>query len=116
MLCGRPERATAAGLAVVGGHTVMDKELQYGMAVTGVVHPNKIVTNAATQPGDPLVLTKPMGTGSLATALKRGEGTQEARNTVCPGCGQCRDHWRGRDRGRPHHGGPVRSCTARNYP
>jgi len=64
-------------MTVVGGHTVMDKELKYGMAVTGVVHPNKIVTNAAAQPGDQLVLTKPIGTGILATALKRGKGTQE---------------------------------------
>ena len=47
ILRGGQERATAAGVAVVGGHTVMDKELKYGMAVTGVVHPNKIVTNAA---------------------------------------------------------------------
>src|SRR5262245_39551328 len=55
----------------------MDKELKYGMAVTGIVHPNKIITNAAAQPGDQLVLTKPIGTGILATALKRGKGTQE---------------------------------------
>jgi selenide,water dikinase len=77
ILRGGQERAAAAGVAVVGGHTVMDKELKYGMAVTGIVHPNKIVTNAAAQPGDQLVLTKPIGTGILATALKRGKGTQE---------------------------------------
>jgi selenide,water dikinase len=75
ILRGGHERATAAGMAVVGGHTVMDKELKYGMAVTGIVHPSKIVTNAAAQPGDQLVLTKPMGTGIVATALKRGKGT-----------------------------------------
>ncbi len=83
ILCGGQERAGAAGVAVVGGHTVMDKELKYGMAVTGVVHPNKIVTNAAAQPGDQLVLTKPIGTGILATALKRGKGTQELLDTGC---------------------------------
>jgi selenide,water dikinase len=77
ILSGGQERATAAGVAVVGGHTVMDKELKYGMSVTGVVHPDKVVTNAAAQPGDQLVLTKPVGTGILATALKRGKGTEE---------------------------------------
>jgi selenide,water dikinase len=77
ILSGGQERAAAAGVAVVGGHTVMDKELKYGMAVTGVVHPAKIVTNAAAQPGDHLVLTKPLGTGIVATALKRGKGTPE---------------------------------------
>ena len=77
ILRGGQERAAAAGVVVVGGHTVMDKELKYGMAVTGIVHPNKIVTNAAAKPGDQLVLTKPIGTGILATALKRGKGTQE---------------------------------------
>src|SRR6266540_1264700 len=77
ILRGGQERAAAAGMVVIGGHTVMDKELKYGMAVTGVVHPNKIVTNAAAQPGDLLVLTKPIGTGILATALKRGKGTPE---------------------------------------
>ena len=75
ILQGGQERATAAGVVVVGGHTVMDKELKYGMAVTGVVHPNKIITNAAAKPGDHLVLTKPLGTGILATACKRGKGT-----------------------------------------
>jgi selenide,water dikinase len=55
----------------------MDKELKYGMAVTGVVHPDRIVTNAAAQPGDRLVLTKPLGTGILATALKAKKGTPE---------------------------------------
>ena len=77
ILCGGQERAAAAGMVVVGGHTVMDKELKYGMAVTGIVHPNKIVTNAAAKPGDQLVLTKPIGTGIVATALKRGKGTPE---------------------------------------
>jgi selenide,water dikinase len=75
ILQGGQERAAAAGVVVVGGHTVMDKELKYGMAVTGVVHPDKIITNAAARPGDHLVLTKPIGTGILATACKRGKGT-----------------------------------------
>jgi len=77
ILQGGQERAIAAGAVVVGGHTVVDKELKYGMAVTGIVHPDKILTNAAAQPGDQLALTKPVGTGILATALKRGKGTPE---------------------------------------
>jgi selenide,water dikinase len=69
-------------VAVVGGHTVMDKELKYGMAVTGIVHPDKIVTNAAAQPGDQLVLTKPLGTGILATAFKAKKGTPDLQERV----------------------------------
>lgn len=64
--------ARRAGVAVIGGHTIKDAEPKYGMAVTGIVHPNRIVTNAAASPGDVLVLTKPLGTGILTTALKRG--------------------------------------------
>jgi selenide,water dikinase len=82
ILRGGQERATAAGVAVVGGHTVMDKELKYGMAVTGMVHPDKIVTNAAAQPGDQLVLTKPLGTGILATAFKARKGTADLQERV----------------------------------
>jgi selenide,water dikinase len=82
ILQGGQERATAAGVAVVGGHTVMDKELKYGMSVTGVVHPDKIITNAAAQPGDRLVLTKPVGTGILATAIKAKKGTPELAQRV----------------------------------
>ena len=82
ILSGGQERATAAGVAVVGGHTVMDKELKYGMAVTGMVHPDRIVTNAAAQPGDQLVLTKPLGTGILATAFKAKKGTPDLQERV----------------------------------
>ncbi len=64
--------ARSAGVAVIGGHTIKDAEPKYGMAVTGVVDPTRIVTNANARPGDALVLTKPLGTGILTTALKRG--------------------------------------------
>ncbi|HLX26399.1 MAG TPA: selenide, water dikinase SelD, partial [Candidatus Cybelea sp.] len=64
--------ARSAGVAVIGGHTIKDAEPKYGMAVTGIVDPKRIVTNANAQPGDVLVLTKPLGTGILTTALKRG--------------------------------------------
>ena len=82
ILRGGQERAAAAGVTVVGGHTVMDKELKYGMAVTGVVHPDKIITNAGAQPGDHLVLTKPLGTGILSTAFKGRKGSAELQESV----------------------------------
>jgi selenide,water dikinase len=61
-----------AGALLVGGHSVDDRELKYGLSVTGVVHPKRVVTNAGAQPGDRLLLTKPLGTGILATAIKGG--------------------------------------------
>jgi selenide, water dikinase len=64
--------ARSAGVAVIGGHTIKDAEPKYGMAVTGVVSPQRIVTNASARPDDVLVLTKPLGTGILTTALRRG--------------------------------------------
>ncbi len=69
-----------AGCALAGGHTVDDPEPKYGLAVTGLVHPDDLVTNAGAQPGDVLVLTKPIGTGLIATAIKRGTATPEQRD------------------------------------
>lgn len=63
--------AQQAGVAILGGHTIKDTEPKYGMAVVGTVDPRSIVTNANARPGDILVLTKPIGTGILSTALKR---------------------------------------------
>jgi len=63
--------AAQAGVAILGGHTVKDDEPKYGLAVTGVVHPDRVVTNAGARPGDVLVLTKRLGTGILTTARKR---------------------------------------------
>jgi selenide,water dikinase len=62
-----------ANATMVGGHSVEDPELKYGLSVTGVVHPEAFLTNAGAKPGDLLVLTKPLGTGILATALKAGQ-------------------------------------------
>ena len=62
----------AAGAEVVGGHSIDDPEPKYGLAVTGTVHPERMVTNAGGQPGDALVLTKPLGAGAVVTARKRG--------------------------------------------
>jgi selenide,water dikinase len=68
---GGAEQALKAGVPVLGGHTVNDPEVKYGLAVVGQVHPDRVVTNAGAKPGDRLVLTKPIGTGMLATALKK---------------------------------------------
>lgn len=61
-----------AGATLVGGHTVRDDELKYGLSVTGLVSPKRILTNAAARPGDHLVLTKPIGTGVIITGHRRG--------------------------------------------
>lgn len=66
-----------AGVLLLGGHTVDDLELKYGLAATGIVHPKKIVTNANACPGDKLILTKPLGTGIIATAIKAGVAKEE---------------------------------------
>ncbi len=71
ILRGGADTLARAGVALLGGHTVRDPEMKFGFAVTGEVHPKRIVTNAAAKRGDVLVLTKPLGVGILATALKR---------------------------------------------
>jgi selenide,water dikinase len=70
ILEGGAERCQAAGCVIVGGHTVRDQEIKFGYAITGVVHPQKIFTNAGAKVGDRLVLTKPLGTGFVNTAHK----------------------------------------------
>jgi selenide, water dikinase len=67
----------AANVILVGGHTVDDPELKYGLAVTGTVHPDKVVHNSGARPGDKLVLTKKLGTGIISTAIKAGEAPPE---------------------------------------
>ncbi len=70
ILCGGIDKVHEAGGVVVGGHSVEDKEPKYGLSVTGIVHPENFVTNKGARPGDTLILTKPIGTGVLATAYK----------------------------------------------
>ena len=72
VLAGGLNKVKEAGALLVGGHSVDDLELKYGLAVTGVVHPEKVVTNAGARPGDLLFLTKPLGLGIVATAVKGG--------------------------------------------
>ncbi|MBI9077710.1 MAG: selenide, water dikinase SelD [Desulfatibacillum sp.] len=77
-LRGGLDKMQEADVALAGGHSVDDKEFKYGLSVTGVVHPSKILTNANAKPGDLLVLTKPLGTGVLATAVKGNVDLAEA--------------------------------------
>lgn len=72
ILRGGAEKVKEAGAVLAGGHTIMDEEPKYGLAVTGIIHPKRILTKGGTQAGDALVLTKPLGAGTLTTALKRG--------------------------------------------
>jgi selenide,water dikinase len=71
ILQGGAERCAAANCTIVGGHSIRDAEIKFGMAVTGTIHPNKVLTNAGAKPGDVLVLTKPLGTGFVTTAAKK---------------------------------------------
>ncbi len=73
ILRGAHEVVHEAGAVLVGGHSVKAPELFFGLSVTGVIHPGKVITNAAARPGDRLFLTKPIGTGILTTALKKGK-------------------------------------------
>ena len=72
MLLGGMDVAKEAGIVIAGGHTVKDREPKYGLSVTGIVRPDRIVTNAAAAVGDVLVLTKPLGSGIITTAAKAG--------------------------------------------
>jgi selenide,water dikinase len=77
ILRGGSEAAALAGAPVLGGHSIDDPEPKYGMAVTGLVHPDRILRNVGARPGDQLLLTKPIGSGIVTTAIKRGVATQE---------------------------------------
>jgi selenide,water dikinase len=67
-----------ASVVLVGGHSVEDPEFKYGVSVTGVIHPERIITNNGAKAGDRLILTKPLGTGIISTALKGGEASEQA--------------------------------------
>jgi len=76
ILAGGLSKMMEAKCAVIGGHSVRDPEIKFGYAVTGIIHPERVWTNAAAQPGDRLILTKALGTGVISTAIKRGEARQ----------------------------------------
>jgi len=71
IFAGGASKAREAGIAIIGGHTVKDPEPKYGLCVVGLIHPDKIVRNSTARPGNVLVLTKPLGTGIVATARRR---------------------------------------------
>ncbi len=82
ILRGGLEKIHEANAVLVGGHSVDDQELKYGLSVTGIVHPDKVLTNRGAKVGDKLILTKPIGTGIIATAIKGRLATQAALETM----------------------------------
>jgi selenide,water dikinase len=82
ILRGAQDVVRAAGAVLVGGHSIIDEELKFGLSVTGQAHPARLLTNAAAHSGDLLVLTKPLGTGLLATAEKQGSLPDDARRAL----------------------------------
>jgi len=78
ILKGGADKVREAGAVIIGGHSIIDPEIKYGMAVTGVIHPDKVLRNVGVQEGDALILTKALGTGIIATALKKGKAPKES--------------------------------------
>ena len=76
------DKMKEAGVVLVGGHSVEDKELKYGLSVTGFIHPDRILTKKNLKTGDRLILTKPLGTGIINTAIKGGLASKEITDTV----------------------------------
>ena len=77
ILRGGEDKMREAGCVILGGHSVSDDEIKFGYAVTGTIHPDRVLTNAGAKAGDALVLTKRLGTGIISTALKRGIAAEE---------------------------------------
>lgn len=85
ILRGGYDKTMEAGACLVGGHTVDDEEPKYGLCVNGVVHPERIITNAGSKPGDALILTKPLGSGVLFNAVRSGKlSFKELEKEVLP--------------------------------
>lgn len=82
ILKGGCDKAREAGIEIVGGHSVDDAEPKYGLVVTGIVNADRVLTNAGARPGDVLVLTKPLGSGILTTALKKGRLSEATTNRI----------------------------------
>jgi selenide,water dikinase len=76
------DKMTEAGVVLVGGHSVEDKELKYGLSVTGFIHPDRVLTKRNLRAGDRLILTKPLGTGIISTAVKGGLASPQAIATI----------------------------------
>lgn len=85
ILRGGHDKVVEAGACLVGGHTVDDEEPKYGLCVNGVVHPDRVITNAGSEPGDALILTKPLGSGVLLNAVRSGKFSfKELEREVLP--------------------------------
>lgn len=82
ILAGGLDKIKEAGALLVGGHSIEDDELKYGLSVTGTVHPDKVKLNSGFKPGDLLLLTKPLGTGILSTAIKGGLAGEEVEKII----------------------------------
>lgn len=76
------DKLREAGVALIGGHSLEDSELKYGLSVTGFIHPDRVLTKGGLQEGDRLILTKPLGTGIINTAIKGGLASEEIIDTV----------------------------------
>lgn len=83
ILLGAADKAAEAGISIIGGHSIDDTEPKFGMCVTGLVHPEKAWKNIGAQPGDILILTKPLGTGIISTAVKSGLAGNETAAEAC---------------------------------
>lgn len=83
ILQGGAERCQEAGAAILGGHSIRDREIKFGLSVTGIVHPKKVWTNSGSRPGDVLVLTKPLGTGIVTSAAKKDACPPDVLQAAC---------------------------------
>jgi selenide,water dikinase len=106
ILEGGLEKMNEAGVVLLGGHSVQDKELKYGLSVTGFVHPDHVVQNTGLKPGDQLILTKPIGTGIINTAIKGGIASREVIESITRLMASLN-----RDAGRVMKAYPVSACT-----
>ena len=91
ILLGAADKATEAGISIIGGHSIEDTEPKFGMCITGLVHPGKVWKNIGAQPGDILILTKPLGTGIISTAVKSGLADDNAADEACKWMKQLND-------------------------
>jgi len=82
ILLGAREKCAEAGIPILGGHTIDDEDPKFGLVVTGKIHPDRILSNAGAQPGDVLLLTKPLGTGIITSGIKQGKVAGELKELV----------------------------------
>ena len=106
ILQGGLDKMKEAGVVLVGGHSVEDKELKYGLSVTGLIHPDQILRKKNLKAGDSLILTKPLGTGIINTAIKGGLASDEAIEFVTHLMAELN-----RDAAQAMEGFPVHACT-----